>query len=236
MNNFGDFLYKLRKEKGLTQAELADALGVTNKAVSKWETGEAMPETSLLLPISRIFGVTVDELLDGKRLDPSPDKDGAAIPDDRDIADFIKNHLFTRGKDDVGKKLSEKICSAICAALMLVGIAAYLTVGVFTGGWHPYWVILPACAFACGIIGIVFEMCNKSKRRKKFERGENPIAGGICGIIVLVCLTVYLLLGALANLWHPYWMIVICGAVACGVVNAVGEIVVCKNNNENKKD
>ena len=63
MNNFGEFLYTLRKEKGMTQAELASALNVTNKAVSKWETGEAMPETALLLPIAQIFGVTVDELL-----------------------------------------------------------------------------------------------------------------------------------------------------------------------------
>ena len=59
MNGFGEFLYTLRKEKGITQAELAAALGVTNKAVSKWETGEAMPETAQLLHISRIFGVTV---------------------------------------------------------------------------------------------------------------------------------------------------------------------------------
>ena len=67
MNNFGDFLYALRKEKGITQAQLAQELGVTNKAVSKWETGEAMPETSLLVPLSKIFGVTVDELLNGER-------------------------------------------------------------------------------------------------------------------------------------------------------------------------
>lgn len=60
MENFGEFLYALRKDKGMTQAELAQLLGVTNKAVSKWETGEAMPETSLLIPIARIFGVSVD--------------------------------------------------------------------------------------------------------------------------------------------------------------------------------
>ncbi len=55
MNTFGEFLFSLRKEKGMTQAELAEKLGVSNKAVSKWETNEAMPETGLLVPISRIF-------------------------------------------------------------------------------------------------------------------------------------------------------------------------------------
>ena len=73
MNEFGNFLYELRKEKRMTQAELADKLGVSNKAVSKWETGDAMPETGLLLPISRIFNVTVDELLNGKRINDEND-------------------------------------------------------------------------------------------------------------------------------------------------------------------
>lgn len=67
MNDFGNFLYSLRKGKGMTQQELADRLNVTNKAVSKWETGEAFPETAQLVPLSDIFGVTVDELLRGRR-------------------------------------------------------------------------------------------------------------------------------------------------------------------------
>lgn len=64
---FADFLYALRKEKGLTQTELAEKLGVTNKAVSKWETGESFPDTAQLLPLADILGVTVDELLRGER-------------------------------------------------------------------------------------------------------------------------------------------------------------------------
>lgn len=67
MNDFGNFLYALRKERGMTQQELADMLGITNKAVSKWETGEAFPETAQLVPLATIFGVTVDELLRGER-------------------------------------------------------------------------------------------------------------------------------------------------------------------------
>lgn len=68
LNSFGLFLYSLRKERGMTQQELADLLDITNKAVSKWETGEAFPETAQLVPLADIFGVSVDELLRGKRM------------------------------------------------------------------------------------------------------------------------------------------------------------------------
>lgn len=67
ISKFGEFLYELRKEKGFTQSELAEKLGITNKAVSKWETGEAFPETAQLVPLSNIFSVSVDELLRGER-------------------------------------------------------------------------------------------------------------------------------------------------------------------------
>ncbi|MFW5780708.1 MAG: helix-turn-helix domain-containing protein [Bacillota bacterium] len=66
-NKFGDFLYELRKEKGMTQSQLADKLGLTNKAISKWETGEAYPDTAHLVPLAKIFSITVDELLNGAR-------------------------------------------------------------------------------------------------------------------------------------------------------------------------
>ena len=136
MNNFGEFLYSLRKEKGMTQAELADALGVTNKAVSKWETGEAMPETSLLLPISRIFGVTVDELLDGKRAEAHRDSDERH--NEGDSKEYIKEHLFSRGKDDEPKTLKKyavlyaQPCS--CLALQhILRLPDLLIFGIHTG-------------------------------------------------------------------------------------------------------
>ena len=67
MNDFGKFLSALRKQKGMTQTELAELLGVTNQAVSKWETGDSFPETALLVPLADELGVTVDELLKGRR-------------------------------------------------------------------------------------------------------------------------------------------------------------------------
>lgn len=61
---FGTRLYNLRKGKGLSQTELGNLVGVTNKAVSKWETGEAKPALTQLIKLSKIFDVSVEEILD----------------------------------------------------------------------------------------------------------------------------------------------------------------------------
>lgn len=65
----GKFISAHRKEKGLTQRELAERLNVTDKAVSKWETGRGAPDISLLVPLAEILGVTVIELLQGERIE-----------------------------------------------------------------------------------------------------------------------------------------------------------------------
>lgn len=64
---FGAFVARLRKDRGLTQKELADQLFVSNKAVSKWETGVSIPDVGLLIPLAEALGVTVTELLSGER-------------------------------------------------------------------------------------------------------------------------------------------------------------------------
>lgn len=73
----GCFIAQLRKELGLTQKELAEKLEVTDKAISRWETGKGLPDTSLLKPLAEIFGVSVGELLSGKRMDDSQIKNQA---------------------------------------------------------------------------------------------------------------------------------------------------------------
>lgn len=67
-SGIGEFLSILRKSKGLTQQEVADALGVSNKTVSSWETGASCPDIGILPAIAELFGVTCDELLRGERL------------------------------------------------------------------------------------------------------------------------------------------------------------------------
>lgn len=62
----GQFIAKCRKEKKLTQAQLAEKLGITDRAVSKWETGKSMPDSSIMLELCEILGITVNELLSGE--------------------------------------------------------------------------------------------------------------------------------------------------------------------------
>lgn len=66
---FGEYLAKLRKEKGLTQQSLADKLYVSNKAVSKWERGQSLPDIQLLTPLAQCLGTTVASLLKGEPIE-----------------------------------------------------------------------------------------------------------------------------------------------------------------------
>lgn len=65
----GKFIAICRKEKKLTQAQLAEKLNITDRAVSKWETGKSMPDSSLMLELCEILGITVNELLSGELVD-----------------------------------------------------------------------------------------------------------------------------------------------------------------------
>lgn len=65
----GTFIAELRSERGMTQKELSEALNVSDKAISRWETGKGYPDVSSLMALSEFFSVSVNELLSGKRID-----------------------------------------------------------------------------------------------------------------------------------------------------------------------
>ena len=67
MSNFSEKLYELRKEKGFSQEELAEKLNVARQTISKWETGITVPDTNNLIEISKIFEISIDELVDQKK-------------------------------------------------------------------------------------------------------------------------------------------------------------------------
>ena len=64
----GEFISSQRRKNNLTQAALAEKLGITDRAVSKWERGKGLPDASLMLDLCEILGITVNELLNGEKI------------------------------------------------------------------------------------------------------------------------------------------------------------------------
>ena len=111
-----------RKEKGLTQEELAEKINVTEKAISRWETGRGTPDISLLIPLSKTLGISVSELLNGKE-DKSEEKN---------IKDIIKYIDETNKKKN---KFIIPICIVIYIGLLLLYLN-YLRVEYSSGAFH----------------------------------------------------------------------------------------------------
>lgn len=87
----GSFLAELRHEKGLTQQALGERLGVTNKTISRWETGCYLPDVEMLSLLSREFGVSINELVAGERLVAEDFKKAA----DENLVTALDHSTFT---------------------------------------------------------------------------------------------------------------------------------------------
>ena len=86
----GSFLAELRKEHNLTQADLGEKLGVTNKTISRWETGNYMPPVEMLEALSNMYNMTINELLSGKKLSTEEYKEMA----ETNIKESLKASAF----------------------------------------------------------------------------------------------------------------------------------------------
>ncbi len=114
----GQLITELRKEKGLTQKQLADALNVTDKAVSKWERGLSFPDISMLEPISELLGVSIMEILAGER------QSGEETMSREDAQDLI-NASVELGEEEIRHKKERSrliIIILIVLAMLLVSI------------------------------------------------------------------------------------------------------------------
>ena len=108
----GKFISKCRKEAGLTQSQLAEQLGITDKAISKWETGRSMPDVSLFVPLCKILCINLNELIAGEHI-----SDGEI----KGKSEEILMDVFLHRKRGKGFMLAIQIVSS---TLMGVGIAA----------------------------------------------------------------------------------------------------------------
>ncbi|MGN0576415.1 MAG: helix-turn-helix domain-containing protein [Ruminococcus sp.] len=119
----GKFIATLRKEQGLTQEQLGEKIGVTNKTVSRWETGTYLPPADALLSMSMLFDVSINEILSGKRLKEEEYKKAA----EENLTQAIKTSSFCL-KDKVvfykKKWLKEHIDIMVFIILCIIGVFA----------------------------------------------------------------------------------------------------------------
>lgn len=106
----GKFIAEMRKEKGITQKQLADQLGISDKTISKWECGNGMPEISMMVPLCNVLGMNVNELLSGEKL-PAEDYTRRAE----------ENMMHLMKENEENKRKDRSLLTAIvCAALAIV--------------------------------------------------------------------------------------------------------------------
>ena len=120
----GKFIAALRKEKCLTQEQLGEKLGVTNKTVSRWENGNYMPDVEMLALLSKEFGVSINELISGERL-LAEDFQKAA---DDNLVTALNNSTFTL-KEKIAffkkKWLHEHISTIVLCIVAWIGIIVW---------------------------------------------------------------------------------------------------------------
>lgn len=108
----GNFIVKKRKELNLTQAQLAEKLGVSNKTVSKWENGKCMPDYGIIQPLCAELGISVSELMDGEE----QPQDSIRAYDDSQILDLIKRtQALESQRTTLGGVILIVLGIAICA-------------------------------------------------------------------------------------------------------------------------
>ena len=111
----GKFIAELRKEKGLTQAQLAEHFGISNKAVSKWETGKSLPDASIMIDLCNLLGITVNELLSGERISMEDYKEKA------------EENIIGVAVDGMHKQrnLKKIICTLLAVLIVCLGLLVY---------------------------------------------------------------------------------------------------------------
>lgn len=115
----GSYIAKKRREKNLTQEQLAETLGVSNKTISKWENGKCMPDYSIIEQLCKALSVSLSELMDGE----DAADDSLRVYDDEQILDLLRRT----------QELERQKCTLYGLVLIVLGIASS-ALSAATGG------------------------------------------------------------------------------------------------------
>lgn len=110
----GAFISSCRKEKGLTQAKLAEQIGISDRAVSKWENGKSLPDASIMMELCDILGITVNDLLKGERVN---------MEENAKVSNEIILNLKQDNEDKARMLLKLEVYMGIVAIIAFTGLS-----------------------------------------------------------------------------------------------------------------
>lgn len=150
----GKFISKCRKEKNITQSELAEKLGVTDRSVSNWETGKNMPDLSLFRPLCELLNISINELLSGEKINKEEYQNK-----------FEENIINTISYSN--KKIAQK--NKIIGLILLLFGVLFSTLGLMAFNPDTH-----ACSFSI-VIGMMFSTIGSFKLVKSKSYLKNLI-------------------------------------------------------------
>lgn len=125
---FNNRLYQLRKQKGLSQEELANRLNVSRQTVSKWEVGDSTPDMEKLAAMSELFDVSLDQLVLGKEAPQT------AAPARSELVTTLNEKVLTPDNKKKAKS-ALKIAGIIAAAILLIDVVSMVIFLLLNGGF-----------------------------------------------------------------------------------------------------
>ncbi len=165
---FGVFVASLRKEKGYTQKELAQKLFISDKAISKWETGISIPDTAILVPLADLLGVSVTELLRCEKME--------TVLDRAQVEDVVQTAI--RYSDERNARTCEKAPKWMLAYILSLLVGSILL-------WVNYRMdACSPCLLTTFILGAVFGVyyCFFARTRLPSYYDEHKISGVYDGV------------------------------------------------------
>lgn len=207
--NLGEKLFELRKEKNLSQEEVADKLNVTRQTVSKWETNQSTPDFDKIVPLCELFEISTEELLTGKK----PNTDNVQKQEEKEEREEEK--LPT--KEEVRRKSAEVVSTSVFIYIVAI---ALLTIAIPVLKINPIvvsalFLIIVAWATARMIKHFMevpkFEKTKQEKREEKLIKQINVIIGTICTVI-------YFIVSFITMAWHITWVIFIIDGLICQII------------------
>ena len=202
--SLGQRLMELRKEKHLSQEEVADQLNVTRQSVSKWETDQSTPDFDKILPICELFGITTEELITGEKKVINNNGDKSEI-----IYDTEENKQKRIGGLAIGILLYFVAVAWIVSSIAVFKVNPIIATSVF----------LIICGVATCMI--VYTAIVYKKKLSPEEEKKQKLYKQVDSILSLVFLVLYFLISFLTFAWHITWIIFIIYALASEIAKLI---------------